>query len=187
MMYLYTSMPALQFSMTDMSNLFFLLLGYVLTIIVAFKYKIKFFNKRFFLVLLIIFGWTSAQFLLHHSYFKFSPFIILEIISAYTIIKIYRISILKKFEDVTYILSFIAIIGWILNIVLNPTMTYVAQTFGMDASGKLSSTLLLYTVNTNDGIRNCGFGWEPGRTACMVTVGILLGCSVLCSKISSLY
>lgn len=167
-------MPALQFSMTDMSNPFFLLLGYGLTIIVAFKYKIKFFNKRFFLVLLIVLGWTSAQFLLHRSYFRFSPFIILEIISAYTIVKIYRTSIFKKFEDVTYILSFIAIIGWILNIILNPMMTYVSQTFGMDASGKLSSTLLLYTVNTTDGIRNCGFGWEPGRTACMVTVGILL-------------
>ncbi|WP_286150957.1 hypothetical protein [Bacteroides acidifaciens] len=174
LMYLYTSMPAIQFSMTDISNPFFVLIGYGLTMIAAFKYRINFFNKRIFLVVLIIICWTIAQFLLHRSYFRFSPFIILEIISAYTIIKIYRTSIFKKFEDITCLLCVIALIGWILNIVLNPVMIYIAKTIGIVASGKLSSTLLLYTVNTTDGIRNCGFGWEPGRTACMVTVGILL-------------
>ena len=171
--YLFTSMPAIQFSMIDMSNPFLLLIGYGLTIIAAFKYHVNYFNLRFFTILLVVICWTAAQFILHRSYFRFSPFIILEIISVFTIIKIYRTAIFKKFEDVTYILSIIAIIGWILNILLKPVMMYVAQTIGMVASGELSSSLILYTVNTTDGFRNCGFGWEPGRTACMISIGIL--------------
>lgn len=174
LMYLYTSMPAIQFSMTDMSNPFFSLIGYGLTLIAAFKYKVNFFNKRIIIVFIIVLGWTFTQFLLHRAYFRFSPFIILEIISAYTIINIFKTSIFKRFENVTYTLSIIALIGWILNILLHPIMAYLATTFGIVASGEIASSLIIYTVKLNDGFRNCGFAWEPGRTACMITIGLLL-------------
>ena len=166
-------MPAIQFSMTDMSNPFFLLIGYGLTLIAAFKYKVNFFNKRIITVFIIVIGWTATQFVLHRAYFRFSPFIILEIISAYIIINIFKSSIFKRFENVTYILSIIALIGWILNIVLHPVMAYLATTFGIIASGEIASSLIIYTVKLNEGFRNCGFAWEPGRTACMITIGLL--------------
>lgn len=166
-------MPALQFSMVDMSNPYFLSIGYGLTMIAAYKYRVNFFNRQLLIMFLLVIGWTIAQFLLHSSYFRFSPFIILEIISAYTIIAIYQTTIFRRFEDVTYFLCIIALIGWGLNILLHSLIAYVAEIFGFVASTGHSYSLILYTVNT-DGIRNCGFGWEPGRTACMVSVGILL-------------
>ncbi|WP_290392651.1 hypothetical protein, partial [uncultured Duncaniella sp.] len=65
MMYLYTSMPALQFNMTGNSNLFFLIIGYGLTLIAAIKYKIKFFNKKLIWIFTIVVLWTCAQLAIH--------------------------------------------------------------------------------------------------------------------------
>ena len=173
MMYLYTSMPALQFNMTGNSNLFFLIIGYGLTLIAAIKYKIKFFNKKLIWIFTIVVLWTCAQLAIHGSFFRLSPFIIFEILSAFTIIKIFGKSIFRRFENVTYILSVIALIFWVCNICMFPLMKLIANFFGVEADGDKSTSLIIYTINMTDSIRNCGFAWEPGRTACMVCVGIL--------------
>lgn len=166
-------MPAIQFSLIETFNPFFLILGYGFSIITAFKYQVNFFKKSFLIVLLVIVIWSIAQFLFHRTFFRLSPFIILEIISAYVIANVFKDTILRRFENITYILCVIALVGWVLMIVLNPMMKSLAETIGIEASGDGSSSFIIYTVNLV-GYRNCGFGWEPGRTACMICVGILL-------------
>lgn len=166
-------MPSMQLDMMANTNIFFFITGYTFTFLVAFIYKVNFFNKKFFFVLLIIIGWTSSQMILHRSYFKFSPFIVLELISSFVLIKIYKNNILRRFENVTFILCCIALIGWLLNLLFHPLMKIVADNVGISANEDSSISLFfLYTVNM-DSIRNCGFAWEPGRMSCMVCVGLL--------------
>lgn len=170
-MYLYTSMPTMQMSMIENSNVFFLLIGYGLTIASAFKYRVNFFKKRLFWVLCIVAVWTATQFVVNRSYFKFSPFTILEIIAAYTIIRIYKEEVYKRFEDVTFILSVIAIFGWVISLLVKPVL--INYSIGIEGSPDRSRSLIIYTYNIAENLRNCGFAWEPGRTACMVSIGIL--------------
>lgn len=172
-MYLYTSMPALQFNMMGNSNLFFLIIGYGLTLIAAIKYRINFFNKKLIWIFIIVILWTCAQLIIHGSYFRLSPFIILEILSAFVIIKIFGTSIFQRFENVTYILCIIALIGWFCNLCMFPLIKMVANFFGIEADGEKSTSLIIYTVNMTGNLRNCGFAWEPGRTGCMICVGLL--------------
>lgn len=166
-------MPALQFSINGNSNIFFLLLGYGITAYAALKYKVNFITKRFLLVVTIIAIWTVFQKIMHPSYFSFSPFILLEIFLAYVIIYVYKDTLFRRFEDVTYILSFIGIIGWILSIIAHPLMSFIANTIGCVADGERAKTIYLYTVDMMGSLRNSGFAWEPGKTACMICVGLL--------------
>lgn len=166
-------MPALQFNMMGNYNLFFLILGYGLTLLASIKYKVNFFNKKLVGIFIIVILWTCAQLVIHGSYFRLSPFIILEILSAFVIIKVFGNSIFKRFEDVTYILCIVALIGWFCNISIFPLIKLLANFFGVEADGEKSTSLIIYTVNMTDSLRNCGFAWEPGRTACMTCVGLL--------------
>ena len=172
-MYLFTAMPAIQFSMIENTNLLFLGLGYGLTFITAYKYKISFNNKKLLLILGIIIIWTCVQIILHRAYFRLSPFIIMEVLAAFVIIETYKETIYRRFENITYYLCVIALIGWILSIILHSLVTYLANGIGIEASGEKSSTFIIYTVNLTDNYRNCGFGWEPGRFACLTCIGVL--------------
>lgn len=174
MMYLYTSMPSLQFNMTENMNLFFLLFGYGLTAIAVIKYKVNFANAWLIFIALIIVIWSVLQKLIHPSYFTFSPFIALEVFAAYVIVNIYKETLFKHFEDTTYILSSIALIFWILDLVAHPLLVSLSNAVGVDATAGLrANSLYVYTVYLTDTIRNSAFGWEPGRAACMICVGIL--------------
>lgn len=164
-------MPSMQMSMIENSNLLFLIIGYGLTMISAFKYKVNFFKKQFLYVLGIVAIWTVSQFVINRSYFKFSPFTVLELIAAYTIIKIYREEFYKRFEDITYILAVVALYGWIISIIAGPFL--MKYSIGIEGSPDRSRSLLIYTYNITDSLRNCGFAWEPGRSACMLSIGIL--------------
>lgn len=166
-------MPALQFSMIANSNAILLILGYGLTMYAAFKYRVRFLNTRLLIVLTVIMIWTIIQKTINASYFEFSPFIILEILAAYIIISIYRETLFRHYENTTYFLSIVAILGWLLNIVAHPLLVILADAFGISADGEKTRTLYIYTVNIVDSIRNPGFSWEPGKTACMTCVAIL--------------
>ncbi len=173
LMYLYTSMPSLQMNMMSLSNLCYFVLRYGFTILSAIKCKVNFYNKKLGIVLLIILVWYLAQSIIHKSFFKFSPFIILEVLSSFIIIQIYRQSIFKRFEEVTYVLCIIALIGWGLSLIFNPLIKTLANIAGFEGNREWTICLYVYTVNMLDGLRNCGFAWEPGRTSCMACVGLL--------------
>lgn len=167
-------MPALQFSMTENANVFFLLLGYGLTIIAAIKYKVNFANGWLIFIALIIVIWSVLQKLIHPSYFTFSPFIALEVFAAYVINIIYKETLFKRYEDITYTLSYIALIFFIIDVVAHPILVSLSQAIGLNATAGLrANTLYVYTVYLTDTIRNSAFAWEPGRAACMICVGIL--------------
>lgn len=173
LMYLFTCRPSLWITMNEATNMPFLLLGYGMTFFAAIYYRVNFSNKKLFYVLGIVVLWTIAQWFIHPTFFRLSPFIILEIFTAYIIIKLYKSDFTTRFENITYILCIIALIGWVLQLIASPIMVFLADKVGIYADKDSSRSLIIYTVNLTGSLRNCGFSWEPGRMACMICVALL--------------
>lgn len=171
-LYLYTSMPTQALNVGSTTNIVFLIIPYLFAVLAIIKYKIPLLNKRLLIVLGTAVVLSVIQKILR-PYISISPFIFSEIILAYVAIKVYGKSIFRRFEDITYFFSIIALVGWFLSIVFYPYMLSIAKSLSV-LDVEPSYTFYIYSITKiGDTIRNSGFAWEPGRMACIIDVALL--------------
>lgn len=159
-------------------------LGFLLPIFfttyMIFKYKINFNEKSLLTVLVILVIWSIFQYL-KQGYFTITTtfFLFYNIITAFTISKIYGLSFFLMFEKFVVWLSVVSLIGWILVVIIpGPFSSLITLLGGFKDDGTITANIFIYSLTNNNYYsdftisRNSGFAWEPGRFACILLIAI---------------
>ena len=157
-------------------NIISFLIPPVLTMILILKYKISFKSTALTAVLCVVSVWFFAQYIKYGDLnISLTFYLYYGIIIAFIHIRIYGRNIIYLYEDIVSHLSFISIIGWIIQII-SPKIIHTLMLFPSNA-GTIAGSCLLYSEGRDYEtslffFRNAGFSWEPGMFASLVIVAL---------------
>lgn len=127
------------------------------------------------LEIIIIWGVLQA-----FKYRMFSPYPIIRILNlwfAFAMYYIYGRRLFPIFEQIIYVLSWCALVGWILTITMSPLMLALAKASPFEARALAEgNSFIVYAIADSFGVlrRNLGFAWEPGRFGSILSIGLLI-------------
>lgn len=157
----------------------YLFLGKIFMILFAFSvaksHKLVISKAFFNIIGLFIIVWSVLQYIKYETIAAFPVMRFMNLYFAYIICKVYSFRLVYYFEDACYKLAYIGLILWGLLVIfpsfiitlgkLSPIEPIVMQdgSFGVWVYGMVDRFLIPH---------NFGFGWEPGRTGCIISLAI---------------
>ena len=159
-----------------------------LTAIQAFRFKVKFSDRQFWLVMSVLLTWFVCylfKMLLYGGQTQHwnVMYIFFIITYSYVMCRVYGRSLFYLFERIMVVLSLIAFACYLFQLVLPDVADRIFTMFPLAGHGGNNVLYLYHYVSANNEeyflelyghlLRNSGFAWEPGRYSIMLVPAIL--------------
>jgi len=156
------------------------LLPFVLTIVMAFKHRVNFGDKRLLLLILICFVWelavTYSKKLYSLSEQSYQFFLFYALVVAFVQVRSVGKQIVPIYESIIVTLCKLSLPFWAVSLILPGPMHAVAGLFPETNLGNNILFLFNYIdpskADPGQYLRNSGCSWEPGRFSVMITLGL---------------
>lgn len=148
----------------------------ILTAILLFR-NIKTFknNKNIYKVLLAVVIWIALEVLKYSTFEPMNLFLLYNVSMAYIIAKLYGKYAMKLYDTDLTILCVISLIVWLIYNAAPNATAILFKTFFVESSGtSIANAFVVGLANSSDvlGLRNQGFGQEPGYFASFIIIGM---------------
>lgn len=100
---------------------------------------------------------------------------LLRVINAYLIVRVFKDMFIVKTVKMVVVLTVVSLIGYLFQLLIPDYFFEVNDLFGLDEGFKVISSSLFFNMNLLiHPNRNCGFMWEPGAFAGVLTAILYL-------------
>lgn len=171
LLFVYTAASTSLLTVTDWAPWYFSGIPLVISVIVALKYRVNLFNKRFILLLFVLIAWNVAQYVINHV--TPSPYAMMLVVIVWVAFNVFHDDFDDRFIRTTTYLASISLLVWPFCVLAQSMMLQFGENFGIETMN-VSYSFVFFNINKGSFYRNCGFCWEPGRYSCFLIIALFL-------------
>ena len=168
-LYIYNAASSSLFTITDWAPVYFSFIPVLLSIIVAAKYHVSFFKRKFVLLFGILLIWNIAQYIFNNI--SPSPYALMLSVVVWVAYNVFHKDFADRFIKITLFLAKIGLVVWVLSLMIPTIVDKFGKTFGIETMN-VSYSFLLFNISKGISLRNYGCCWEPGRYSCILITAI---------------
>ena len=168
-LFIYNAASCSLLTVTDWAPWYYSSIPVALSIIVAITYNVNLFDRKLLTMLAILAIWNGAQYFFNHV--SPSPYGFMLLVIAWVAYSVFNNELSDRFVSLTYKLSIVSLIVWLLCLLAPTTMHSIGANYGIDTMDA-SYSFLFFNINKGESLRNCGFCWEPGRYSCILMMAL---------------